>query len=157
MMEHDVSPNGQYGSLDPGETLSVFHENSSLSSYMDVNNPPSYPNNWRNPTDAYRDEFGNEVKIPVTYDPQTSTFSPALIGMIGINNVLNGSPALLLTMDPNSYQYTSGGEHVQGNDYLVPPQLLANVDDFVNYWEASFAQALVAYHPESCYRDYYDP
>ncbi len=59
--------------------------------------------------------------------------------------------------DSNSYEYTGDSiiDTITGQEYILPQQLV-NIDDFLSLWQSSWAQSLVAYHPEYCYLDYYN-
>ncbi|MGK4569018.1 hypothetical protein [Flavobacterium sp. 3HN19-14] len=88
----------------------------------------------------YYNELGEIDYVPVTWDEETSTFSPK-ITYTSPDDFAPGSPNIVNAL---------------GGKYRVEPQFLANVDDFIqriashHYW----AQSLVKYHPEFHYLDY---
>uniref|UniRef100_UPI0040489708 hypothetical protein n=1 Tax=Flavobacterium sp. TaxID=239 RepID=UPI0040489708 len=149
----DVSPTGQYGAIDSSsdgeednttdpdpdpsttpstnfESLSVFDEYNGLI-YGGVDAVSGRTNySWRNPAIPYEDEFGNPSRIEVT-KIDDNTFNPA---------VLDG---IIPTLGSD-------------NKYYIKPQELANVEDFVNiYWQPTWANALVQFHPEYQYLKYF--
>ncbi|MFB9095204.1 thrombospondin type 3 repeat-containing protein [Flavobacterium jumunjinense] len=149
----DVSPTGQYGAIDSSsdgeednttdpdpdpsttpttnfESLSVFDEYNGLI-YGGVDAVSGRTNySWRNRTITYEDEFGNPSRIEVT-KIDDNTFNPAVLD--GINPTLGSD-----------------------NKYYIVPQDLANVEDFVNiYWQPTWANALVQFHPEYQYLKYF--
>ncbi|WP_131701568.1 RHS repeat-associated core domain-containing protein [Flavobacterium sp. ABG] len=164
----DVSPNGQYGSVaglersapidkdaqpipeleDDGEILSVFNENNKLwyGGYKDTTYPD--PNdvdidiptkvseyNWRHPFGgSYKDENNETVKVTVIKN-EDGTFTPAL-------RPFNEDEVVPVTKDPLNDD---------PNVFLVEPQHLNSVTDFLELWQPSWGKALVPYHPEYQY------
>ncbi|WP_299248413.1 polymorphic toxin-type HINT domain-containing protein [uncultured Aquimarina sp.] len=126
----DVSPSGQYGSTDTGQTsdiLSVFNENNELFYQGTTQN-----HTWRNPVIPYADEFGKQSEIKVVLDSDGS-YIPDVVENANVNN----------------------GTDSQGVPYLwVAPQYLNEITDFLNEWQESWANSLVQYHPEYEYLQY---
>jgi len=120
----DVSPVGQYGTIEIAEGETEITD---LLSVFNETNLLGENANWRNPIPNYIDEFGNEARIPIV-EIEEGLFSPEIIG-----------PPM------GSFE---------GGDLYVLPQHLAHIADFLNYWQPSWANALLPYHPESCYLDY---
>ncbi|WP_264566853.1 RHS repeat-associated core domain-containing protein [Flavobacterium sp. N3904] len=165
----DVSPHGQYGSVDGIETedenedtpsakvidpLSLFNENNQLlyggyttNTYFDedikqnvTENISNY--NWKKPFGgSYKEEDGSVSKIRVKLisenleHPELNIYEPALDGVI----------LKALDRDPESDDV---------NDYLVQPQYLRDVAQFITIWKTSWANSLVQYHPEYQYYVY---
>ena len=158
----DVSPHGQYGSISgidfptaqPGgtttpatsvdDTLSLFNEDnqllyggSSTQTYVDLDtgltvtqNVSNY--NWRRPATPYMDDNGDFAKVKVERI-NYNTYIPEVMPSASVED----DP-----LDPTS------------NNKYVRPQYLRNVTDFVNNWQASWAEALLPYHPEYQYLKY---
>ncbi|MBQ4819864.1 RHS repeat-associated core domain-containing protein [Aquimarina sp. MMG016] len=129
----DMSPGGQYGSLasisgsdELSDPLSIFNDAGFLTA----------PNSnrrvdWRSA--EYKDEFGNPAEIEVkrqndgSYKPEVYNESNVKLG------------------------YNDQGEAT----YIwVAPENLANLEDFLNRWQDSWAEALLSYHPEYGYLQY---
>ena len=119
MMLADLSPNGQYGSSDGTDLLSVFSSANVLAQGTLTNNT-----NWKYPTTPYADQNGNPVWIEVT-TTNGGAYVPA------VDNNLNV-------------------QVINGNTYIAPEHL-ANADDFIGYFQPSWAESLLEYHPEYCY------
>ena len=132
----DVSPGGQYAKLKIMESgpdvgyyqaymypLSIFNYYNKLPKNLDTDyTEKPY---WRRPVPHYRNENGDEVKIPVT------DFGGGLYSV----------EAIQIRTD------------VDGSLFIYPEDFI-RVDDFLGFWEASFAQSLVQYHPEYCYYEW---
>ncbi|MDW8850110.1 thrombospondin type 3 repeat-containing protein [Flavobacterium sp. MMLR14_040] len=159
MLLGDVSPHGQYGSVEGIETnddedsttakildpLSVFNDNNQLlyggytvktETNPETNNPEeikvSY-NSWRNPYGGfYKEEDGKTSLINVT-----------LVGE-GIYN-----PSLI-----DNAVVTQDHDSDDPNAFLVHPKYLRYTDDFIALWKPSWANALLPYHPEYQYYVY---
>jgi YD repeat-containing protein len=138
MMLSDVSPHGQYAGLrdQTGAVNTGYHPLSVLNT---SNSLPKLSANWRNPkfeanNDAnyYMADGTTKVLIPVQLIG--NTYIPA------INNASN-------LKDASGNTWTSG-------DMFIQPQNLATVEDFVFYWQASWARSLVTFHPEYCYYEW---
>ncbi|NHN27985.1 hypothetical protein FIA58_020085 [Flavobacterium jejuense] len=162
----DVSPTGQYGAVDSSsdddeeeddsndpdpdpsttpttnfESLSVFDEYNGLV-YGGVNSSTGLTNfSWRNPDPfvPYADAFGTLATIEVIKIDE-NIYDPA---------ILIDSP---LT-DVTGLTFLNGDE--ENTKFYVLPQYLANVDDFLNNWEPSWANSLIQYHPEYQYYKYF--
>ena len=85
--------------------------------------------NWKHPIPFYQDENGNPDYIEVVWDVILQTYLPE-------------NTATIPTGNPQSF--------------LILPQELVDVNDFISYWKMSWATSLVPYHPEYCYLAYYD-
>jgi RHS repeat-associated protein len=128
----DVTPGGQYAQyLDSAPTakinpgmypLSILNTNNKLSA--------THPD-WRHPTPNYFDEKGELAKIYLVKLPD-GNFYP--------------TPS-----DPRLS--ASGGDVNTSSDgrLYVLPDKLNDVEDFIKFWQNSWATALVQYHPEFCY------
>ncbi|WP_131474527.1 DUF6443 domain-containing protein, partial [Flavobacterium sp. KMS] len=160
MLLNDVSPNGQYGSIEGIETynddsiltkttdpLSLFNDNNQLlyggySTVMETNSETNKleeikisHNNWRNPFGgSYKDENGTPSTIRVELVGE-GTYKPSLVNDAVINPK---------DQDPNN----------DSNVFLVQPKYLQYVSDFVALWQPSWAEALLPYHPEYQYYVY---
>ncbi|MEP5071967.1 MAG: LamG-like jellyroll fold domain-containing protein, partial [Crocinitomicaceae bacterium] len=118
----DVSPHGQYGAVSGDMLLSVYYVNNEL--------PGATTIDWKNPASGipYVNADGSPARIYVTpnggnYDPQVTN--------------------------------TSLGTHIltevgTGKLYTLPTNL-AYLDDFLGFWENSWAESLLPAHPEYCY------
>ncbi len=150
LLLQDLSPYGQYGNIefttvydtdgvtelldengDPvlaiQDPLSIFNENNSL-----IVNGASGGTDWRSPA-FYYDAYGEEARIEVIQN-EAGIFIPEIQEGITPNQELN---------EDETVKY-----------YWVSPQNLANVKDFLDYWEDTWAESLIQYHPENCYLDY---
>lgn len=110
MLRGDMMPDGQYGSKDPSDALSVYNLANDLTG------------NWQTPSLIYRDENGQIAKVEVVLISATDC-SPAVI-----------TDAIITT-------------DAEGKLWVAPNQL-ANVTDFLNAFQPSWADALVKFHPE---------
>ncbi|MEM0578753.1 thrombospondin type 3 repeat-containing protein, partial [Flavobacterium polysaccharolyticum] len=169
MLLADVSPHGQYGSVDGIENddendettvvksidpLSIFNVNNQLlyggyttNSYVDsdtnqnvVEKVSNY--NWKKPFNgSYKEEDGSISKIKVK-----------LISENPNDNSLNVyEPALDgIILKDNDRDPDSDDQ----NDYLVEPKYLRDVTQFIALWKDSWAKSLVQYHPEYAYYVY---
>ncbi|MBL7936961.1 MAG: hypothetical protein JNM51_14235, partial [Bacteroidia bacterium] len=154
----DVSPGGQYGDwednngeCDPSlHTLSVYNEQNQLPKIKNFNLSYKTPN-WRNPfyrisnycnysnvalsfVQEYRDEDGSLSKVNITRMPDVGGFpvySPPINSTVTVPASVN-----------------------VGDNFLVLPQQLKNVSDFIAKWKNSWAKSLVFYHPEYPYYDW---
>ncbi|MEO6175594.1 MAG: thrombospondin type 3 repeat-containing protein [Flavobacterium circumlabens] len=159
----DVSPHGQYGSVDGLESeddeindpasskitdpLSVFNDQNQLlyGGYKTVTNTDPATNetenikvsnyNWRNPSGSYKEENGSVSKIRVQLIGD-GIYKPSLVD----NVTLTDDDRDPDTDDPNVY--------------LVEPKYLEYVADFIPLWKPSWANALLPYHPEYQYYVY---
>jgi RHS repeat-associated protein len=162
-LKADMSPNGQYGEIRPGNTvvngviispsgninpaafpLSVFNETNVLPRKSNFPNSSSFGSgqvapNWRHPYDptrassspqAYREENGQLSYVQLSFDGSTNYVPAVVPSKLGM--VINSG----------------------GGNFKVAPQYLANVEDFLDAWEPSWADALVFYHPEYCYYEF---
>ena len=122
----DMSPRGQYGVYEGEGNESYDNEEG----YLEVTAPlsifniaNSLPNDgtvksWRTPDGGYKDEDGSRSKIELV--------------------LFNGK----LTPEYTGNYFEEGGKK-----YIYPEQL-ADVLDFIDYWQGSWAKALLKYHPE---------
>lgn len=161
MLLGDVSPHGQYGSVQGIETqddenlatsqvidpLSLFNDNNQLlyggyTTVMETDADThkteeikvSY-NNWRNPSGgAYKEEDGTISTIRVELVGE-GIYRPSLED----NTVINPDD-----QDPNN----------DSNVFLVQPKYLRYAADFIALWKPSWANALLPYHPEYQYYVY---
>ncbi|MDR6299385.1 DUF6443 domain-containing protein, partial [Mesonia maritima] len=149
-MLSDMQPNGQYGvsyevvdedgnpitvtEVDAAET-NVFNENNSLF-YHNSNIEP----NWRNPSHYLYDTPGSGH-----YYNTDGSVAKVEVELIDITNEEYDPPI-------------QNGATVEGTEdsqiWLVEPQFLENVDDFLSVWENHWAESLVIYHPEYHYYEY---
>lgn len=136
MLLADVSPGGQYGKfLDANNNINVGMYWLSVYNTTITNALGGGTPNWKNPKiflnnvnqSIYVDEFDNESFIQVTPLPQGG-YAPA-VDPTYVGNIINN-----------------------GGQFFIRPHYLANLADFVGtYWQDSWAQSLVQYHPEYCY------
>ncbi|NQY07259.1 MAG: hypothetical protein HRT68_13975, partial [Flavobacteriaceae bacterium] len=154
MLLADMKPGGQYGNIvleevenEAGEVelaildeLSVFNDDNLL-----LYTYPPFPtissgNNWRAPRNVdgssshYKNGLGAISEIVVTattLEDGSTEYFPEILGT------------------------PSTGTTSTGASYLwVYPENLKNITDFLSYWEDSWAEALLVYHPEHCYLKY---
>jgi RHS repeat-associated protein len=127
MMLGDVSPGGQYGLYYDTNLARIHVDTFPLSVFNDENELPLVNANWRHPLGNYRDENGalSYVEIPLNAvgELDRTFFNPSA-----------------------SIQYINGRAH-------VAPEYIERVADFLENWQASWAQALLYYHPEYFYYD----
>ncbi|MEW4923131.1 RHS repeat-associated core domain-containing protein [Algibacter sp. 2305UL17-15] len=141
LLLQDMSPLGQYGSIIDAtegddilvidDPLSIFNENNVL-----IYQGASGNISWRS-AGTYYDGNGIEsiVKVVLNND---GTYTP---------EVRNDNDTSLVTT-----VLTDDGITV---DYRwIKPQDLAQVEGFLTYWENSWAESLLQYHPENCYLEY---
>ena len=129
MLLKDLSPGGQYGSLDQTELLSVFNENNQIIYNGQVNNNTSNKFSWKNPFSPYLDEFGAEDLIEISLQENNQFLPPIVAGTEIVPN-------------PDEERY------------FVSPQNLLNVEDFIRSWKSSWADSFLPYHPEFHYLKY---
>lgn len=160
MLLGDMSPHGQYGSVEGIETidddevattaktldlLSIFNDENQLlyGGYTvktevnpDTNKPQEIKvayNNWRKPYGGfYKEEDGT-----------SSTINVKLVGE-GIYSP-NLTDTAVVVQDPDSDD---------PNAFLAQPKDLRYVADFISRWKPSWANALLPYHPEYQYYVY---
>ncbi|MCV9932948.1 thrombospondin type 3 repeat-containing protein [Flavobacterium sp. LS1R47] len=165
MLLGDVSPHGQYGSVqgieiqdedeeDDNENqlaaniadpLSLFNDNNQLlyggyTTITETNPETNKPeeikvphNNWRNPFGgSYKEEDGTPSTIRVVLVGE-GIYKPSLI------------ENAIVSRDTDSDN---------PDEFLVEPKYLSYVADFIPLWKPSWANALVAYHPEYQYYIY---
>ncbi|PHS08259.1 MAG: hypothetical protein COA88_07185 [Kordia sp.] len=136
LLEGDVSPFGQYGGTATADTntittdpLSVFNENNML-----YYNGTTTGNSWRNPMPDYEDIDGTPSVIYVNY--VNGNWMPNVLG------------------DNTDQSNTNVAYDNVTGLYIIKPQFLADVNDFLATWKASWVKALYVYHPEACYLEY---
>ena len=149
MLTKDVSKTGQYGGITfeaSGSTTSitddasVFNESNMLIRYdASLNNNNGgiryEDNNWRYPlNNKYLTASGEEAKIELT-KTDTGGYSPEV-----------------RSEDLSKIQEVDGPNG--SKTYWVAPQYLKHVQDFLDKWEDSWADALVHLHPEYPYLDF---
>ena len=118
----DLKPQGQYGGTTSlGDALSIFN-NTSCRLTDSVNTVC----NWQNPPSPYLDENGNPSLIPVTIN-----YSPTGTIMSYSPNIT--SPGNLVVVNGSSY---------------IRPQYLSNPADFIAYFESTWSEVFLIYHPE---------
>jgi len=148
----DLSPSGQYGSIagveedvedideDSMEPLSIFNDSNAfyyggytiLNPELDIE-PGELPDvdsnfSWRHPNTPYKDEFGVPSKITVQK-----------VGDNVYNPPIKNGPVVATSVP---------------GEYLVNPEQLENVADFLDRWNPSWAYSLLKYHPEYYYYIY---
>lgn len=144
MMLADLSPGGQYGSIDDKSkdwALSVF------------NNRAALPANVRGPIGRtsifnsidHKDNDGHPSYVLVNYvgkdDQDRDVYEPEIAG----------SQYLLLGRIDESNHFI---EDTEGDIYAVDPRFLKNLSDLAIHWQASWAKEMITYHPEYCYYSY---
>jgi len=159
MLLGDMSPHGQYGSIEGIETiddedsssnkildpLSIFNDNNQLlyggyTVKTEINPDTSKPeeikvayNSWRNPYGgSYKEENGSTSLINVKLVGD-GVYTPGLMD----NAVVKQDPD---SDDPNAF--------------LVQPKYLRYAADFISLWKPGWANALLPYHPEYQYYVY---
>lgn len=138
MMLSDVSPNGQYAEYQVnGSPMPNQYPLSVLNDVIASNYLPMYNATWRHP--LRRDSIN-------LYDRKDSLHYFDASGAISrIPLVAVGGGNYYPPVQPSTPITTVNG---------VPtcePQKLLNVDDFVLYWQDSWAKSLVIFHPEYIY------
>ncbi|MCO6147931.1 thrombospondin type 3 repeat-containing protein, partial [Flavobacterium sp. NRK1] len=147
----DMSPSGQYGSIEGADPLtdeeeveldplSIFNESNAFyyGGYTDVESGvpntelPEIDSNfsWRHPAIPYADEFNTPSKIIVTQTGNNS-YEPAIKGVPLTPGELPGQ-------------------------FLINPEQLLNIKDFLKEWKPTWAKSLIKYHPEYFYYIYYN-
>lgn len=135
MLLSDVSPSGQYakylynGKVAPSKyPLSIFNTSNSLPKNFKSGGTYTFNVSWRKPVGGYKDQNGNQAYIEVF--KRGNNYQPA-VDTKKLNQVITS-----------------------GNKYLVKPEHLKNVSDFVRYFKRPWAKALVSFHPEYCYYEW---
>ncbi|WP_281324081.1 thrombospondin type 3 repeat-containing protein [Flavobacterium sp. IMCC34518] len=169
MLLGDVSPHGQYGSVDGIETedenedtpeakiidpLSFFNENNQLlyggyttTTYFDEDTKQNVTEtisnyNWKKPFDgSYKEEDGSVSKIKVKLISENADHPELNV----YEPALDGVILTASDRDPESDDV---------NDYLAQPKYLRDVAQFIAIWKTSWANSLVQYHPEYQYYVY---
>jgi RHS repeat-associated protein len=136
----DMTPGGQYAQYfdtENSETnisrfqLSILNEN--LTRLYKFPNPNA---SWRNPInlsglpDVYRHANGDTAYVKAPLDDEMHP-------LIHLSSLTSNS----------DYKEVDG-------ELFVKPQLLLRVEHFIELFEDSWADALIAYHPEICYYEY---
>jgi len=142
----DVSKGGQYGLYDSiyhdetadtmayfinvtAHPLSVFNVNNELPANWNYSTAGTGAN-WTNPNGFYRaPNDTSHSKITVVDTSGSGDYDPEVRAGITPKTAADSS-------------------------LYVYPEELKNVDDFLDYWQSSWADSLVAYHPEYCYLDF---
>lgn len=160
MLLGDMSPHGQYGSVEGIETnddeedsvlnkiidpLSIFNDNNELlyggytvktENDLETNRSEEIKvphNNWRNPHGGfYTEENG-----------KTSTINVKLVGEGIYNPSLMDNAVVIQDTDSDD-----------PNAFLVQPKYLRYAADLIALWKPSWANALLPYHPEYQYYVY---
>jgi len=133
MFQMDMTPGGQYAEfLDQNNqvnpsvhNLSIFNANTQLNSF-------GLGLIWQHP--KFIDAFGEH---PVYLDDNGDT-SRILLQQNSGGYTPQPISATLIKVDNSGQPY-------------IYPQELANVNDFINNFEVSWAKSLIKYHPEYCY------
>ncbi|MBI1838654.1 MAG: hypothetical protein HYR91_15425, partial [Flavobacteriia bacterium] len=133
MMMMDMSPGGQYAEHTQTGTNNFNPSNFALSILSSSHQLPNTTASWRLP--QLIDTYGTHTEY------QDANGNPARVQVEQINGVWVPS-----VLDVNQIVLDA----VENISYTVP-QNLANVQDFVNAFENSWAKSLVIYHPEYCY------
>ncbi len=132
MMLVDMMPAGQYGTYYDAQgnidvssyNLSIYSSNNMLSATNALWSNPYLEKNG-NTYDYFIDELGDSAKVILQSDG-SGGYVPSV------------TSALLV--------------HTNGNgDFYTYPDNLANVTDFIDLFQESWAQSLLYYHPEYCY------
>ena len=117
----DVSPGGQYARYYDTTDNETDPSVYPVSVLKENNNLPGESSNWRHPDGEYRDEDGSKSYIKI--------------------NQLSGRDAIANERDITYHR----------GDSVIEPENLRRVEDFVHFWKDSWAEALVAFHPEYGY------
>lgn len=128
LMLVDVSPQGQFGQVEDQDILKP--ESFKYSVYNENNKLPAVHANWRNPRlGGYWNPDGSEALIRVR--SMAGRWEPA---------VQNGAVI----------------PRLEDGTHWVRPQHLNKLEDFLANWQPSWAESLLAYHPEYCYLNWCD-
>lgn len=151
----DMSPLGQYGNGpdDTETTLNIFNENNKLYSAKITEDGTDYYS-WKNPLHTEYDANHEEGH----YYSEDGTIAYVTVEEI-ITEVIDEDGEVIETTI--SYKPALIDEEVEiipvdgfENEYLVEPQYLANVSDFLDEWQDNWAYSLLSYHPEYEYLRY---
>ncbi|WP_157802164.1 RHS repeat-associated core domain-containing protein [Flavobacterium sp. 1] len=169
----DVSPHGQYGSVEGVETedgdqvadtdlttekiidpLSIFNENNQLLYGGYTTNTYLDEDTKQNVTETISN-YNWKKPFDTSYKEEDGSVSKIRVKLVSENvdhpelNVyepaLDGIILTALDRDPDS-------DNV--NDYLVQPKYLRDVAQFIAIWKPNWAKSLVQYHPEYQYYVY---
>jgi RHS repeat-associated protein len=133
LFQMDMTPGGQYAEylnqnnqIDPSQhNLSIFNANTLLNTYGNSQI-------WQHP--KLIDAFGEH---PIYLDANGDTSRLMLQQSAGVYSPQPLSTSLI--------KFNNSGQP------YIYPQELANVNDFINSFESSWAKSLIKYHPEFCY------
>jgi RHS repeat-associated protein len=134
----DMNPGGQYAQYLTSNGQ-VYPDAYPLSVFNDTNllpiNIASGTGNWHNPKVTLN---GDTYLSYLNSDGTTSTIFLDSTNTGFIPQILNNNPTVV-KRDPITLKY------------YTYPENLKNFSDFIGYWQPSWAQSLVQYHPEYCY------
>ncbi len=162
----DMKPTGQYGQYQSslvktvnGEsiektiqtTLNIFNDGNRLVSTQTNDN--NIHNSWRNPRHS-NDPLpnGNELYTQGHYYNTDGTISYIKVTETTDTDGNNSyTPDIQL-----GTELIPVTKNTNNNEYLVEPQYLINVEDFIasGVWQDQWAESLIVYHPEYCYLQY---
>ncbi len=134
----DVSPGGQWGDV---TFTTLFGIQASIYS----SSPNVAVHAWKNPKDGqgnfkpFLDQYGNPSFVEFTITTGVATIDYNIsAGVLYDDNMVQVTGSIDPTVLPDG-------------TYFIEPQYMNVLVEFLANWEDSWAEALVAYHPEYCY------
>ncbi len=157
LLLNDFSPNNQYGGVPENEDeayppLSIFNENNffryegtTTGEVVDdngvVTNQILSNASWRNPITPYVNKAGEISYIAIKHIGN-GQYSPSIQ-----QELIDDTTGQVIVDGTKVLQHPNGEQ----NDYIILPQYVENVEDFIATWEPTWAASLLAYHPEYYY------
>lgn len=164
----DLKPSGQYGQnpsvlsgtdiVSQTQTnLNIFNDQNVL---LSTKIADGVHNSWRNPRSLEQND-----PSPTTGELYTEGYyydDEGLVSRIRVRKivtlvddveVISYEPALRNDVNFELIEVT---DNFDVDEFLVEPQYLANVEDFIasGVWQDQWAESLLVYHPEYCYLEY---
>ncbi|MCK5776091.1 MAG: RHS repeat-associated core domain-containing protein [Bacteroidales bacterium] len=155
MLLQDVSPRGQYALYDEEKIEGTMASDYPLSLFnvdCDLPDHSTYKGTdkaWRHPLTSsgaagnYLDANGKQAYVLVSEDASTTSgYYPDIVSTNNLCDVRVDEKGSLVL-----YNQSQPGSILKA----VKPEYLSNSYDFISAWQASWAYALVNYHPEYCF------
>lgn len=135
-------PSGGGLNYDPGQyPLSIFNSHNKLPANTEmISQLGSTDAYYRNPVKVHYDQSSGDWNYEYGYFDENGQPATVRVTYLGNNETA-----------PEITGFSDFSDYERGDAIHVPPEQLANLEDFVAAWEDSWAESLVAYHPEFAY------